>query len=180
MRTLLLCCLALTISGCRGDKTELQEVGAYQADPQNVSRDKPLYNAVPVVAVKFEATDAGYTMKAFRAMGVPTSQIDKNRDVVVKASNSAGGVVSTVSIFNPRDVRTVGSKQPGQAVRPKATFTVFFPKPDEVTAIEVNVLRGANSGLRQTFTVNPKELPPLEEERKNENTGTESNSNKSP
>ena len=163
-RTILLCCLALAFSGCRGGgKTELQEMGTYHADPQNVSRDRPLYNTVPVVALKFEATEAGYTMKAFPAVGVPTSPIDQNRDVIVKASDSAGRVVSTVSVFNPRDVHTVGTKQPGQAVRSKASFTIFFPKPDDVTTVEVTVLRGANSGLRQTFNLTPRDLPLLEQ-----------------
>lgn len=184
MRTLFLCCLALLILGCRTtDTTQLQEVGARQADPQNVPRDKTLYNTAPVLALRFEASDAGYTMKAFRAMGVPTSQIDQSRDVIVKALDAQDRVLASVSLFNPRDVRAVGAKQPGQAVRSTATFTVFLPKPDEINKIEVNVLRGANSGFRQTFSVNPKELPPLEEEREKDNTNSNEgnkNDNKKP
>jgi hypothetical protein len=156
--------------GCqRNDKGPLPEVGARQADAQRVPKDRMLYNPVAVVALKFEASDAGYTMKAFRATGVPTSTIDQNRDVVVKASDAQGRPLASVSIFNPREIRTVGAKESAQAVRPKGTFTVFFAKPDEVTAIEVNVVRGPNAGFTQRFSVNPKELPPLEDARKNEN-----------
>jgi hypothetical protein len=182
MRTILLCCLALMILGCRtNEKSVLPEVGAHQADPQNVPRDRTLYNLVPVVALKFEASETGYTMKAFRATGAPSSTIDQNRDVVIKASDGQGRLLASVSIFNPRDIRTVGAKQPAQAVRPKGTFTVFFAKPDEITVIEVKVVRGTNSGFTQRFTVNPKELPPLEDARKDEKTDKGGNNdNKKP
>lgn len=159
MKRLIFVLVTLVLFGCNQNKQP--QVPEIVADPQNVAKDRTLFKPVPVIAVRFEATDAGYTMRAFRANGTPTSKIDKSRDVVIKALDGQGTVLSTVSIFNPREVRTTGSKNPGAATRPTATFTVFFDQPDNIQNIEVNVVRGPNEGLRQSYPVNPKELPPL-------------------
>jgi hypothetical protein len=161
MKRIIFVLLAVTLFGCGQKQPQVTEVGARNVDPQNVSKDRTLSQPVPVIAVKFEATDTGYTMRAFRANGTPTSKIDQNRDVVIKALDGQGTVLGSVSIFNPREVRTTGSKNPGTASRPNATFTVFFDQPDNIRNIEVNVVRGPNEGLRQTYPVNPRELPPL-------------------
>jgi hypothetical protein len=162
MKRLIFVLVTLALFGCNQNKQpQVTEIGAQPADPQNVAKDRTLYKPVPIIAVRFEATNAGYTMRAFRANGTPTSKIDQNRDVVIKALDGQGTVLGSVSIFNPREVRTTGSKNPGTATRSNATFTVFFDRPDDIRNIEVNVVRGPNEGLRQSYPVNPRELPPL-------------------
>lgn len=161
MKRMIFVLLTLTLFGCAKKQPQVTEIGARNVDPQNISKDSTLHQPVPVVAIKFEATETGYTMRAFRANGTPTSKIDKGRDVVIKALDGQGTVLSTVSIFNPREVRTTGSKNPGTATRPTATFTVFFDQPDNIRRIEVDVVRGPNQGFKQNYSVNPAELPPL-------------------
>jgi hypothetical protein len=165
MKTIIILLLAAAVIGCAKNKeTTPTEIGAYQADPQKVPKDRTLQNPVPLVGARFEASDAGYVVTMFKTTGVPSTKIDVNRDVVIKAFDEQGKLLDTVSVDNPRDVRTVGANKPAQTVRPKASFTVFFANPDAVRSFEVNVVNGANAGYKQSFAVNPRELKPLEEQ----------------
>ena len=74
-------------------------------------------NLVEVLQVNFEATDAGYTLvQTSRAMGAPTLAIDQGRDVLITAKDAAGRPLRSISVYNPRQVRTAGSTDPAQAV----------------------------------------------------------------
>lgn len=140
-------------------KDQPKEVGVTAADPRHMPTEVTLYKNVPVVGVRLTASDAGYTMSAFRASGTPTSAIDQSRDVIVQALGQSGQPLSTVTVDNPRAVRTAGSKRPGQAIRPSGDVTVFFAKPDQVRSVSVSVLRGPNEGFKQVFRVDPSSLP---------------------
>ena len=80
------------------------------------------------------------------------------RDVNVQAIDGGGRVLSAVSVDNPREVHTAGARDPDTAVLPMATFTVFFADPLEIRVIEVAVVKGANSGLKQSIDVEPRSL----------------------
>jgi hypothetical protein len=164
MKTIVVLVLAVVLTSCaRSDKSKLAQVGQSLADPQKVPTEQRLQDSAPLIAVKLEASDSGYTIQAFRSVGTPTSTIHQDRDVVVKTFDQQGGLLTSVAINNPRDAHTTGSKQPATAVLPKATATVFFPKPDAVRSIEVTVIKGANAGLRQKLDVDPAKLRRLEE-----------------
>lgn len=130
-------------------------------DPQRVPKEITLYQPAPVLAARFEVTDAGYALvESWITPGAPTSKIDQNRDVAIRALDAQGRPVETISVHNPRDVHTAGARDPDHAVLPKATLTVFFSKPDAIESLEVEVRRGANEGYKQTFKVEPKQRPP--------------------
>jgi hypothetical protein len=163
MRAMVVCLLAFILAGCTsGQQPALKEIAASPLDPQKVPTQRSLQNPVPLVAARFDASDAGYALRAFRAMGTPTSKIDQSRDVLIRALDAQGNVVSSVSVENPRDVHTVGSTNPARSVLPAATFTVFFQNPDAIRSIEISVAKGPNAGFKQSFRITPAELPSLE------------------
>lgn len=163
MKTVLILSLAIALVGCaRSTKTDLPGLRPQFANPNSMPTVRNLQDSTPLLAVKLEASDAGYTLKAFRTTGTPTSRISLNRDVEIKALDKDGKPVMSVSIDNPRDVHTTGTERPATAVLSKAKVTVFLVSPDQIRSIEVNVLRGANAGLKKTFSIDPEKLTPLE------------------
>ena len=129
-------------------------------DPQNVPKEITLHQPAPILAARFEVTEAGYALaESSITAGAPTSKIDQNRAVAIRALNAEGQPVETISVHNPRDVHTTGARNPDSKVLDKATLTVFFTKPDAIESLEVEVRQGANQGYKQTFKVEPKERP---------------------
>lgn len=164
MKTTVVLLLAAVLTSCaRSDKSELAQVGQSLADPQKVPTEQKLQDSAPLIAVKLEASDSGYTIQAFRSAGTPTSTIHQDRDVVVKTFDEQGGLLTSVTIDNPREAHTTGSKHSATAILPKATATIFLPRPDAVRSIEVTVIKGANAGLKQKLDVDPSKLRRLEE-----------------
>jgi hypothetical protein len=147
---------SLCVAACAGPRQNaLTEVGVAQVDPRRMPTEIVLYQPVPVLGVRLDATEAGYAATTFRAAGAPSNSLDQSRDVVVQATDPAGRPIQTVTVDNPRAVHTVGSRNPAQAVRPTGSVTVFFPNPDQVRSISVTVLRGPNEGFRREFKVDP-------------------------
>jgi hypothetical protein len=164
MKLVLLALLCLVFTTCReNNQSSVSEVGAQKVDPQKVPKDRTLEQPVPLVAVKVEASDAGYTIKAFRAKGTPTNKIDQSRDVVIKVIDGQGKELSAVSIFNPREIHTTGKNNPRTATLKQASFIVFFDQADDIRTIEVEVKRGANAPLKQSINVDPRDLPTLDQ-----------------
>lgn len=158
MKKLPILITALLLAGCLSEGQVLDDLATPVADPEKVPVEITLYDPVPVLAAKFEASESGYTVTMYRTFGAPSSTIDQNRDVRVQALDAQGTVLSSVTVDNPRDVHTVGASEPDTAVLPVGTFTVFFADPLEIRALKVEVINGVNSGLEQSFEVEPKRL----------------------
>ncbi len=152
---IVIACLFLV--GCEEGRV-LDDYNTPIADPGKIQTEFILYDPVPVLAARFVASDAGYEIIMYRTFGTPSSTIIQSRDVAVRVFDWEGKVLSAVSVENPREVHTVGARDPETAVMPMATFTVFFAEPLEIRALEVEVINGVNSGLEQSFEVEPKTL----------------------
>lgn len=167
MKTMTVVLVALALSACSGERNAQneKEYGSFTADPENMPQTRTLYSPVPVVLVRVEASESGYTLRPFSAMGAPTASLIQTGDVLLKALDADGRVLASVAVSNPRVARTAGSKRPEIAVLPSGVFTVMFGKPDSIRNIEVTVLNGPNAGLKQTFPLDPKDLRPVPEDK---------------
>lgn len=150
------------LAGCVGEGQNLDDLNTPVADPESVPKELTLFDPVPVLAARFEASESGYEVIMYRTAGAPSSTIDQNRDVNVQVLDAGGEVLSAVSVDNPRDVHTVGAGDPDTAVLPVATFTVFFADPLEIRALELTVVNGTNQGLEQSFEVEPRRLKEID------------------
>lgn len=167
MRTTLMCLAVLTLAACAGNReTQQEEIGKFTSDLKNIPTTRTLYNPVPVVLLQVQATDIGYSIRPFRTVGAPSSAINQQGDVVFKAMDKQGRLIAMIAIDNPRAVRTTGSKKPATATLPRATFTVSFAKPDNIYIVEVNVVNGPNTGLKETIRIDPRELKSFQDENK--------------
>ena len=128
------------------------------ADPEKVREELALYEPIPLLAARFTASESGYSISMYRTMGAPTAQIVQSRPVRVRAFGQGGEQIAEVSLENPREIHTTGAEDPDRDVRPTATFTVFFERPLEIGAIEIEVLSGPNRGLQETYDVEPRQL----------------------
>jgi hypothetical protein len=156
MKTIISLSLALVVGalgGCSANG-EPEPLPAPPVDPENVPTRFTLSSPVPVLVATFEASESGYEVDLSLAQGVPSSIIDQNRDVVIRALDANGETLSSVSVFNPRDIHTAGSRDPDRAVRASGSFTVAFARP------EAEVVRGANEGLERSIPVDPKQVRP--------------------
>ena len=159
MYRILLIIFVLLITGCGANEAASEQTfGKPQDDPRKVPESFTLYEPIPVLAVKFEASKEGYRMTPFRALGAPTNTIDQSRQVLIQVFDGQGEIISSVSIDNPREIHTVGSTKPEQNILSQAEFTLFFANPDLIEILTVSVLDGPNKGLVETYKVNPKEL----------------------
>lgn len=147
--------------GCSANhERAAKELASPPVDPQRVPKDITLYQPAPVLATRFEVTESGYALQeSWITTGAPTSQIDQNRAVAIRALDAQGRPVETISVHNPRDVHTTGASNPDSKVLERATLTVFFSKPDAIEALEVEVRAGANEGYKQAFKVEPRQRP---------------------
>lgn len=138
--------LAVPVSGCSGWEGPRPEDVPEQAvlAPQSEQ----------VLQVTLKADSTGYSVSSMRrTSGAPTLAIDQNKDVLITATDAAGKVLSTVSVANPRIVRTAGSSRPDSAVLDEATVTVNIANPDMVSRLGVQVRQGPNEGYKQQFSV---------------------------
>lgn len=161
MKTITSLTLALVVSflgGCSANG-EPEPLPAPPADPENVPTQFTLSSPVSVLVATFEASETGYEVTLSLGLGTPSSTIDQNRDVRVRALDADGETLSSVSVFNPRDIHTAGSSDPDRAVRATGSFTVAFARPEAIRSLEVEVVRGANEGLERSIPVDPKKLP---------------------
>ena len=107
---------------------------------------------LPTIA--FVADDSGYTITDMRrAMGAPTLTINQDNDVFVVAVGSNGDTLSSISVPNPRVVRTAGSRNPDSAVLSQATFTVSFANPGAIERLSLSVRKGPNGEYKREFSV---------------------------
>ena len=110
--------------------------------------------AQEVLQVTFLADESGYSIAGMqRAMGAPTLGINQDNDVLVVAVGSNGDTVSSISVPNPRVVRTAGSSRPDSAVLQQAALTVYLADPASIDLLRVTVREGPNSDLRQEFSM---------------------------
>lgn len=163
MKTLIAICAALALSACSGERNSQheKEFGTFNSDPEKMPESRTLYSPGPVLLLRVEATESGYTVRPFRAMGAPTSTLNRGGDVVIKSLDASGKVLATVTVENPRLARTAGSQRPEIAVLPAGSFTVSLGKIDSIRNIEITVMSGPNAGFKQTLPVDPKELRPV-------------------
>ncbi len=138
--------LAVPVTGCSGWEGP---------KPEDVPEQTVIApQSVQVLQVTLVADDDGYSVAGMRrTSGAPTLTIDQNKDVLITATDAAGKVLSTVSVANPRIVRTAGSSRPDSAVLDEATVTVNIANPDIVSRISVQVRQGPNSGYKQQYSV---------------------------
>lgn len=143
------------VLACEPSRQEAAEqYGIVSHNPDSMPTTLPLQGErVPVLVVTFTATDAGYTAAATTRQGVPTSAIHQDRDVLVVARDPSGAHVASVSVDNPRLIRTTGARDPATAVRAHGTFTLALPNPDRIATVEVTVRRGPNADFKETFPV---------------------------
>lgn len=151
-------CLAVLI-GCGTSSKD----SVLKGEPKSIPKELSLYQQESVLIVRFEATAQGYSMTGRKGLGVPTMAIVLNREVVITARDGNGKALGTVSVFNPRDVRTTGSKRPARDVLDKGSFTVAFPSPDHIRSIDVFVRGGANAGHKQAFNIDLAKIPSIDD-----------------
>lgn len=152
-RLILIIILSISLSACSARHFSVDEKFVRsELDPKDVREVVDLYKPVAVLVLTFIATTEGYTIKKnFVTMGVPSQAVDLNREVLITARSGSGEVVARVSVFNPREIHTAGSDKPEIAVLDKAHFTISLPKPDLIKTIDVEVRRGPNASLKQSF-----------------------------
>jgi len=160
MRTLTLLITTLLLSGCatfsNSESAENPRYARNEIGPEQIPKQIELYKPQSVLRLTFEASASGYRLVGSkRVAGVPTSTIDTGRDVTVTALDADGQTVSQVSVQNPREIHTTGSRKPEMAVLDKARFSVAFSNPERITRVSVEVLRGPNAGREQVFDVKP-------------------------
>lgn len=128
------------------------------ADPGQVREELALFEPIPVLAARFTASESGYNLSMYRTLGAPTAQIVQGRAVLLRAFAQGGERIAQVSLENPREIHTAGADDPARDVLPSATFTVFFERPLEIRAIEIEVLSGPNRGFQEVYEVEPRRL----------------------
>lgn len=161
MKTITSLSLALIVGllgGCSTNGEQPEPLPAPPADPENVPTQFTLTSPTQVLVATFEASETGYEVSLALALGTPSSTIDQNRDVMVRALDANGEALSSVSVFNPRDIHTAGSRDPDRAVRASGSFTVAFARPEAIRSLEVEVVRGANEGFKRSIPVDAKEI----------------------
>jgi len=141
-----LCLIIVSASGCAGWEGPR---------PEGVPTQTAIApQATSVLQVTFKADASGVTVVDLRQVtGAPTLAIDQDRDVLITALDAQGNVAGSVSVFNPRLVRTAGSRDPASAVLDEATFTVSFPDPDRIATVDLKVVRGPNEDFQERFSV---------------------------
>jgi len=145
--------LSVSLSACSAKRNSVGEKSLRpELDPKNVREVVDIYKLEPVLVLTFVATADGYKIEEKRiTMGVPSQAVDLNRGVLITARTAAGEVVARLSVFNPREIHTVGADKPETTVIDRGRFTVSLPKPDLVRFVEIEVRRGPNSSLKQSF-----------------------------
>lgn len=143
----------LLIGGCGARQASVEDKYVHHSlNPNDVPEKIVLNNPIPVLVLTFSVTDEGYTLeKGTETLGVPTQTTDQTRDVMIIARSPSGETISTVSVFNPREIHTAGSDNPEKAVLEKGTVTVALPKPEEIKHIDIQVIRGPNADLKKSF-----------------------------
>lgn len=143
-------CIVALSYGCIGQQ-ERRVSSAPQVTPP--AEGALFGELVPVLLVTVTATAQGYGAESVIRSGVPTSAIHQDRDVAIVARDAAGKQIASLSIENPRLVRTTGSSNPATDTRDTGTATVALPNPAQIRTIEITVRRGPNEGLREQFAV---------------------------
>jgi len=138
--------LALCATGCP------TSVGP---NPEDVPDRQELAPGIkPVLEITLEATEGGYrVLDSARRMGSPTLAIIQSRDVLIRAYDSSGSVIESVSVANPRQTRAAGTGGSGNLILPRGTVTVRLPAPERIASVEVVVRRGPNENYRQMLRV---------------------------
>lgn len=118
---------------------------------------------VEVLQVTFEATEAGYGLvEVSRVLGVPSRAIHEDRPVRITALDESGEPVHSISVFDPREVRTTGTRDPSTKVRASGTLILRFANPDSIRSFDVEVHEGPNAGLHARLpvdAVSPRQEP---------------------
>lgn len=144
--------LFATLLSCANNK---ELVGKFEifCDPDTIQEDISLFDTEPILLFKFTASESGYALKTIVSRGNPTTDLYQNRDVQIKVLNAAGDSISTISVFNPREIRTAGTTEADSTVLKTATFAVSVSQSIGAHSIEVTVLRGPNSDFNKIFPI---------------------------
>lgn len=126
-------------------------------EPQLVPSSQELAPAcVEVLQVTVEATASGYrVVNTKRTKGAPTDDIVQDREVRIIALDAAGKTLRMITVDNPRAVHTTGSRRPAEATLDRAVFTVRFPDPDAIAALDIQVVRGPNAKYTTRLAMRP-------------------------
>ena len=124
-----------------------------EISPDKIPEQASLVQEQAILVVQVIATASEYKLNSHYAYGVPTQHIDQQRDVLLVARDSAGRKVASVSVFNPREIHTAGTDKPAKDILDTGSFTIAFPEPSQIKSIEVEVRRGPNEKLHQTFAI---------------------------
>ena len=156
----LLMITTLLLGGCatfsKSESAENPRYARNELDPEQMPKQIDLYKAQSVLRLTFEVSASGYRLISYeRVNGVPTSTIDTGRDVIVTALDANSKTVSQVSVQNPREIHTAGSRKPEMAVLDRARFSVAFSNPERITRVSIQVLRGPNVDHKQVFDLKP-------------------------
>ena len=121
---------------------------------ENMAEKIVLVPLQPVLVLNFKASDSGYELGYVHTQSVPTQSIFLDRDVLIEALDAEDKRVTAVSVFNPRDARSIGpSKDPLHVVLEQVKFTVALTQPQRIKTIRIVVRRGANVGLEATYPI---------------------------
>lgn len=142
---------ALALASCDQSKSPDDQFAKTLLKPGEVPTQLQLNaKAEAVVVITIRASDAGYQIVNTRQMlGTPTMGIDKSRDVLITAQNSSGQALATISVFNPRVIRTTGARNPATDVLSDATFSIALPAATQ--KISITVRSGPNEKLTSTL-----------------------------
>lgn len=136
----------------RKDDTAVLDTVAIHS-PQNIPERIALFREQPVLVATFDVSDSGYFLTTRKTMGVPTQTVDLNRDVLIVAKDSLGNDITSISVFNPRLISTVGSDKPARSTLVQATLNVHFAFPDSIYVVEVMVIRGPDADYRKSISI---------------------------
>jgi hypothetical protein len=78
MKTIFICLMTLTFAACGGNRDlQKEEMGTFDSDPENMPEQRTLYSPVPIVLLQVVADESGYSVIPFRALGAPSSPINR-------------------------------------------------------------------------------------------------------
>lgn len=150
---------AMILSGCAQRRTDAERSSATaDPDPARVPENITLAGAanhVLIVQLKVTADDV-QVIAANESAGTPTSSIVQGRPFKIVAVDARGKIVQRISMDNPLEVRTVGSKDPKTAQLDSATVTIVLPDPQRVKSLRFRIDSGPGEGLKTEAPIAPR------------------------
>ncbi len=124
------------------------------SDTDNQPKQFSLYSTVPVMLVSLEISkDQVKIVSIKEVQGAPSSSIIKDRPLVITAIDSEGKDISAISLINPLEIRTTGSKKPQLAELERSIVTISFTEPEDIDSLKIEINNGPGKGLKKYINV---------------------------